>query len=78
MQLQDLLDAPIATLTDEQVELRLKILSQLTFRKSAKAKTTSKSTTSAPRSNKEKQAASLLKGLDPEQLKKLQEAMDAL
>jgi len=77
MQLQDLLDAPIASLTDEQVELRLAVLSQLKFRPT-KAKTTSKASTSAPRSNKEKQAASLLKGLSPEQLKKLQEAMNAL
>ena len=77
MQLQDLLDAPIKTLTDEQVELRFAVLSQLKFRPT-KAKTTTKSSTSAPRSNKDKQATSLLKGLTPAQLAKLQEAMNDL
>ena len=75
MKLEDLLDKPNSELTDEELETKEAVLSQLKFRAEKKPATNKSQSAPRAKSNKEKQAVDLIKQMTPEQLAKFKEAL---
>ncbi len=70
MELKNLLGLPVDQLTTDQLEEKIRTLKKLKI-VADKPKVTKTKSTAAPKSNKDKQIANLIKSMSPDQLKAL-------